>query len=709
MTELREADLRFSVDEANQFLNQVQGLRLSNEDVQALKDRTEGWIAGLHLASITLKGKDNPAEYIRGFAGSHEYIADYLTEEVINQQAEHIQDFLLKTSLLDRFCSSLCENITGDVNSYQILKQLREDNLFLVSLDDTGQWFRYHRLFVDLLGGRLLESQPEMVPHLYLKASVWFEGNDYLDEAVDYAIRGSHFERAANLIEEGAEPTLMRSEIATFIRWVEKLPEELIIEKEVLCIYYAWALLVRGEGYQTAEYYLDQFEPGDGRVSGQLKAVKSILFFSRRQIPEATKLARQALDQLPDDEHFFRQIAAWNLSALLFISGDQKGGAKMLEEVARVSLASSNLLVAIVALCRLGSYQMLQGNLNLATRLFEQALSIRPGNQTQPLPAACEALLGLGKVAWERYELDIASKYLLDGIELSKRWREMTDIDSYVTLAHIRQSQGDVAVAVQLIEKAKKHAEHTLATDTDDQYVDSQGALLLLHQGDIQAVERWAVARGLERYLVELDLDGEEHLGAGVILRYELIIFTRLLLAKGRFEEALGLLKKLLPSVERLGHQSKIFEVRTLIAIGLQAVGDIEGAMSAINGVLTAAEREGFKRVFMDEGALVSSLIEESVSQGFDSLLAKDVLASMKGKRVELGPLEMAGDLVEPLSDREMQVLRMLESRLSTPEIAGHLHIAVSTLRTHIKNIYSKLGVHSRFEAVSKARDLNLI
>jgi LuxR family maltose regulon positive regulatory protein len=233
--------------------------------------------------------------------------------------------------------------------------------------------------------------------------------------------------------------------------------------------------------------------------------------------------------------------------------------------------------------------------------------------------------------------------------------------------------------------------------------------MLSLRQGDVQAVERWAAGRDLENYLKETDIEDVQNLGSAVILSYELIIFARLLIAKERFGEALSLLKKLLPSLEKLDHQSKIYEIRILTAIALQASGDVGGALSAINNVLTAAESEGFKRVFMDEGTLVCDLIEESVSRGYDSKFARDVLTSLKGKRVELQPIAMAANLVEPLSDREIQVLRMLESELSIPEIASHLHVAVSTLRTHIRNIYSKLDVHSRFEAVSKARDLNLI
>ena len=708
MTEIRESDLRFSVEEGEYFLNHIQGLKLSPENIEVLVSRTDGWVAALQMVSIALKDRQEHTEYIQAVSGSQDYIADFLSSEVINQQPEDITDFLLKTSFLDRLSGPLCDAITGGENGQQILRRLRDENLFLTSLDDKSHWFRYHRLFADLLQQRLLETIPDDVPALYQKASQWFEKNGFYTEAIDYAFRGHHIERAANLIEKHAEQTIMRSEIATFIRWVKKLPDEVICEKGSLCIYYAWALLVSAEEHHNAEMYLNQVTPSNEQVSGRLSAVKSILLVFQRKITEAIELARHSLEQLPEDDLFFRQIAAWNLSALLFIRGDSEGGAKMLEEVARVSLASNNLLVAIVALCRLGSYQMQQGNLNKAKELFEQALHIRPDDQTQPLPATCEAMLGLGKVSWERFELETASTYLLSGIELSKRWREITDIDSYVILANIKQSLGDEYGALHMIKKAQRLAIHTVTTDTDNKYVDSQEAFLFLRQGNLQAVERWVTARGLEEILLEKDLVETGNLGGDVLLRYELIVYARYLIAKKRFDEALNLLKKLLPSMKRLGHQSKIFEIQILISIGLQAQGKIDEAVSSINSVLASAEQEEFRRIFLDEGVLLSDLINESISRGFESQFAKQLLDSFTGKR-EGSQLEKGIDLIEPLSEREIEVLRLLKSELSAPEIADRLHITVSTVRTHIKNIYSKLGVHSRFEAVSKARGLYLI
>ncbi len=708
MVEIRESDLRFSVQEGGQFLNWTQGLELSSKDIEVLVERTDGWAAALQMVAITLRDRRNISAYIQTVSGKQDFIADYLHSEVMDQQSEDITAFLLKTSILDRLSGPLCDAITGGENSGEILRRLRDENLFLTSLDDESTWFRYHRLFADLLGQQLLETYPDEVPLLYLKASRWFEGNGYYPQAIEYALRGGHSRRAADLIAQHAEETLKRSEIATFIHWVKRLLDEAILENDSLCIYYAWALLASGEEGHLAEKYLNQIVPKDDRTSGRVEAVRSMWLLFNRQTTEAIKLARQSIEKLPEDDLFFRQIAAWNLSALLFIRGESEEGASMLEEVARVSLASNNLLATIIALCRLGAYQMQQGNLKRAQDYFERALHTKPAGQATPLPAACEALLGLGKVSWERYELEAARAYLHEGIELSKRWREISDLDSYATLALVNLSTGDEAGALEMIERAKKLANKTVTTDTDNRYVGSQKALLFLRRGNLDAVENWASERDLAKFLLEVKLVETGNLGVDVILRYELIVYARYLIVKKRYEEALNLLEKILPLLKRLGHQLKIYEIQVLSSIGLYRKGEIEKAISGINPVLTAAEREGFRRVFLDEGELVYDLLNECMARGSVSPFARGLVNTLKSKR-EGRQLPRVSDLPEPLSEREIEVLRLLNSDLSPQEIAEYLHIALSTLRTHIRNIYGKLGVHSRFEAVSKGKDLDQI
>jgi LuxR family maltose regulon positive regulatory protein len=709
LTEIRAAQLGFSVEDGERLLNQIQALDLPKESIQTLIGRTDGWIAALQMVSIAIQGKSDISDYIQGVTGNQDYIADFLTTEVIQQQPADIQDFLLKTSLLDRLSGPLCNALTGRSDSQTILKGLRRENLFILPLDDQSEWFRYHHLFADLLRQRLSQNNAELIPALHLKASEWFESQILIIEAVDYAFRGQHIDRAAAIIEQNAAATLASSEIKSFIDWVEKLPESIILEKESLCIDYAWALLVSRDESDTAEKLIVQVDLKNDQLRGRLNVVKSMLAISQRKILESVELAQQAFDQIPESDQFYRQIAAWNLSAMLFISGDHPGGINMLKEVARLSLINQNLLVAIIALTRLGSIYMQEGDLEQAEGYFKQAIGIKSENQTRSLPASCEAILGLGKLAWERYELETAQRYITEGLELSKRWRAVADISSYVALTHLHQSLGDDESASQNIQIARDIAVQTTSMDTDDHFVASQTAHLSIRQGDLKAVEMWAAERGLQAAAKTKDFNETQISGTEIVLFYELIVFARYLLANKRDSEALTLLDKLLPALKKLGHRVKELEIQILQTLGLGSQGKIDQALDILGKLLNDPKSAGFKRVFMDEGPPLVKLIKIALDQGLESKLGQEII-DFRADQTERS--SQSKDLLgrtDPLSKRELEVLQRLLSELTVPEIAEELHIAVSTLRTHIKNIYSKLAVHSRFEATTKARDLDLI
>ena len=703
---IRAADLRFSVSEGEILLNQIQGQKLSADSIETLVNRADGWVTALQMVSIALKDNPDPSGYIRDLSGNQSYIADYLTDEVINQQPDEIKDFLIKTSILNRLSGSLCHAVTGQTNSQLILKQLRDSNLFLSSLDDENSWFRYHRLFASLLHQRLLETQPDMIPALYLKASQWFDTNGYPAEAIDYAFRGHHVERAIDLIELHARAMIMRSEISTFILWVEKLPEDLVHEKPSLSILYALAVLVKSGEKQIAHSFIDPITPENDHNTGQLNTVKAMIAVFDGQISNGIELARQAMKQLPSEDLFFRTIAAWNLSGALAMSGNPEEGLKVLKEVIDTSLASHNYLVAIIAQCRLAAAQVQKGNLKYAKEILEQSIDIATKDQKHPLPAAAEAMMGLGNIYREWYQFERARKYLLESISLSKRWREFTIIDSYVSLAHIRQSKGDVEGANQMMADALKIAVQYSATEKDDRYVASQQAHLRVRQGDLKAAWRWATGLGLKDYLGANILDLTGRLGEDIILRYELIVFTRVLIAEKQWGKALSLLNLLLPSLEEIGFLSKIIEMHILIALGMVGQGDVKRAISSLLTAINLAEPEGFTRLFLDEGPVMIRLLQE-YQAGNDKSEFVDVLLNTSTQITEKP--EIPTKSLDPLSEREIEILRLLTTDLSAPEIAEHLHIAVSTIRTHTKNIYSKLGVHSRFEAISKAKDRNLL
>ncbi len=706
MTEIRSIDLRFSVEEGGTLLNKIGGLKLTGDEIASLINQTDGWVTALQLISLALTTNSDTGVYIEDFSGSQTYIAEYLTDEVIQQQPTHIQEFLLKTSILDRLSAPLCDAVTDRENSQQLLEQLRKENLFLSTLDDENQWFRYHSLFANLLQQRLAIAQPDSLPSLYLNASRWFESNGYPNEAIEYALRGEHYQQAANLIDRCAEPTIIRSEIKTFIRWTAKLPENVVGQKPVLCILYAWAVLVTGGQTHVARNYLAKITPKDKYTAGKLKTVKALSEVFEGNFLEAIELCREALFLLPADDHFFRTIAAWNLSGALAVKGEVEAGMNILQQVVDASIAGHNYLVSIIALCRQGMFHAQMGNLQHAKELFEQAIAIATTDQEQPLPAVSEAYMGVGKVYWEWNQHDNARKYLLESIAHSKWWREFTTIDSYVTLAHIYQNYGDHAGANQMIAAARKLAEQSTATESDDKYVASQQAHLWIRQDNLQSARRWAAGSGLESYKHEEQLGSTGKPGRDVIRLYELIVYARLLIAEKQLTEAIHILNLVLPTLEKFGYAAKIIETNLLIAITKYEMGDTSVAISALKKAISTAQPEGYTRIFLDEGTSLVPLLQELIALDEPANFAESLL-EQSSRSADNPKTDTA--LIEPLSKRELEVLRMLRTELNAPEIADHLHIAVTTMRTHTKNIYSKLGVHSRFEAVAKAEELDLL
>jgi LuxR family maltose regulon positive regulatory protein len=709
LTEFRAADLRFNISEGRQFLNQITELNLDSDDVEKLVSRTDGWIAGLQLASITLKGRQDRSNYIQHFSGSQDFVVDFLTAEVLNQQPKYIQDFLLKTAILKRLTASLCQSLTGRKDSQQILKELRGNNIFLNPLDDENQWFAYHRLFRDLLTQQLLEKHANLIPDLYLNASFWSEKHNFWDEAIDYAIEGQHFDRAADLVESQAQNTLQQSEITNFLGWVDRIPASTINARPDLCIYAAWALLLSNQNTEIAAQYLDQVTTIDTVTQAKLNTVRSIQAAFQRQIPESISFAKDALQQLPKDEYFFRQIGGWNLSGALFLSGDEDEGIKVLEDVARVSIASNNRMVATISLCRLGSIWLQRGDLFLAHDYFQQAMRIASQGLSKPIPAACEAMLGLGKIYWERYQLESAFQMLTDGLDLSKRWRDVVTIDGRITLAHLLLTQGNVGFANKIMSTAKEIISPKIQTETGKNYVDLQEAHLQLRQRNLAFARVWAEKRSLEKFLLMEKLSPSSSKSSDMIRALELGVFARILLAEKEYNQALQLLSILLPEITRLGHKSKIIETNILAAVAHQGLGNQEKAIGSIKSVLDMAAPAEYIRIFIEDGHAVFYLFTQLQTQGPLSHFIQKILGVSANVVSQTNQIEAAVDSFEPLSEREIEVLRLLESELNVPEIAADIHISVSTLRTHIRNIYRKLDTHSRFETISKAKKMNII
>jgi LuxR family maltose regulon positive regulatory protein len=760
MTELREIDLRFTAQEAADFLNRAMGLSLSDQDIAALEARTEGWIAGLQLAAIALRsrfparaplsrqGGEAVARFVRDFSGSHRYVLDYLVQEVLQQQPPELQEFLVQTAVLERLSAPLCNAVTGRDDSEALLSQLEQANLFLIPLDDVRAWYRYHHLFAEFLGQYLRRTYPGLVSTLHRRASEWYEheaaspgGNGLAAAAVDHtmvvaaidhalaaaasdhtlaAATSDHtlaagaFDQAARLIEGNAEAALMRSEIATFLDWVEALPDDLVRARPSLCLFHAWAMLLTGRPADAVHARLDSADQGPGSTADKAAILRGFIAAFQGQVSHVYQRSDQVLDQLSEDDAFSRSIAAWNLGFSHLWHGDFAAASRALEQAIRMGRSTGNVMIAVVAACHLAEIRMMQGHLAEARALYEQAQGWAIDEEGRRLPIAGMALIGLGELLREADDLGAASRYLCEGIELTKQWGEIGTLDGYISLARIRQAQGDVRGAEEALRQARELAARFDLTEIDDRFVQMHQVRLWIVRGGsdgdrLELAEQWAEARGLRADVTATDLE-EQEFSLYYLDEMEYLTFVRWLCARDRCKEALAVLAQLQPAAERQGRTGALIEIEILRAVALQASGELSRAMVALEQALALAGPEGYIHIFADEGEQVARLLRKAAAQGIAPEYVGRLLAACKATPdPKEGESATPAPLVEPLGERELEILRLIAAGLSNREIAQELVVAVSTVKWHINNAYGKLGVHSRTQAVARARDLDLV
>lgn len=711
LVELRGEDLRFTSDEATMFLNQAMGLNLAPDNIATLETRTEGWIAGLQLAALSIRSKvtEQVSDFIAAFSGSHQHVIDYLAEEVIAQQPAEVYDFLCHTAILNRLNASVCNAVTGRQDSKAILEQLAHANLFLISLDDRRQWYRYHRLFADFLRSRIQQQMPEQIPKLYGRASEWYEQQGILSAAIDYAISGSNYERAAKLIETAADATLMRGETTTLRGWIEMLPDKIVRARSLLCIYHALVLIFGGSPLETATSRLqDAIEANAaGPASGEVLAFKAWLAAVQGDTSRATSLSQQALKHLPENTLFLRSLVSASVGLTYMINGNVKPAFRAFSEVVGIGQKTGNVLLTVIALRRLADIRLIQGQLNQSKSYYEQSLALALDGRGQPRPMAGLALMGLGWLQLEWNNLDGAIKYLAQGVELTEKWSDVSGVQGYIGLAQAKQAQGDIAGANQAIQAAHQLALKSDMTETDDILAGAAQARLWVAQSKddpacLDAALRWVEERGLS----VSEVQKTETSPLSLLRVYEYLPLARIYMAQKEFDKALTLLTLLLPLVERAGWMWFGLEILILQAIACQQQRDTAQALAALEQALTIAEPEGFVRLFIDNDPPLGQLLRQAAAQGVAVDYVGKLLAAFD---TPPSSLAAANALVEPLSDREVEVLRLVAAGLSNKAIAETLIITVGTVKKHLKNIYEKLNVHSRTAAVAQARDLDIL
>ena len=697
LTELRANDLRFTPAEAATFLNQVMGLNLSAEEIAALENRTEGWIAGLQLAALSMRGHQDTADFIESFTGSHHFVLDYLVEEVLLQQSESVQRFLLYTAILDRLCGPLCDALLCDptASGQDTLTYLERANLFLVPLDNERRWYRYHHLFADLLRQRLpqhaassTEDEERIVAELHSRASIWFEDNGLEVEAFQHAAAANDIDRAARLIEGAGMPLHFRGVVAPVLNWLASLPTTVLDARPSLWVTYASTLAMAGqpissveEKLYAAEAVLQDTEPDDKTrdLIGHIAAIRAMLAIPQNEVETIIAQSRRALKFLHPNNVPVRTTAHWTLGFAYQLQGNRAEAGQAYTEVISIGQASGNTMTTIAAIICLGQVQEAENQLYPAAESYHRVLELIGD---PPLPTAYIAHLGLVQIYYEWNDLDVAQKHGQQSLQLGQQLQTVdAPASCRLLLARLKLAQGDLAGAATLLAEAEQFVhQHNFIHLMPD--IAAQQVITLLYQGDLAAAA----------HLAE---------------KYELPISrARVYLAQGDTSAALAVLEPYRQQVEAKDWADERLKVLVLQAVAHQAHGDREQAIQALSDALALAEPGGFIRVFVDEGQLMRALLREAAKQGVAPNYVRQLLAAFE--TVE-GKTPVTQPLIEPLSERELDVLRLLKTELNGPEIARELLVSLNTMRTHTKNIYSKLGVNNRRAAVRRAEELDLL
>ncbi|MCB0012079.1 MAG: NACHT domain-containing protein [Anaerolineales bacterium] len=741
LTEIRAADLRFTEAEAAAFLNDAMSLDLAPADVAALEARTEGWIAGLQLAALALQGQASPSgpeersQFIQSLAGDNRYIVDYLVAEVLQHQPEPIRRFLLETSILNRLSGPLCDALTGQANGSDLLETLERTNLFVISLDDKRHWYRYHHLFADVLQAHLRREQPDTVPGLHRRASIWYEQNKAQPDAVRHALLAQDFARAADLIELTWPPIFNGIRPALWLNWINALPDEIIQIRPVLSAGLAWILLDIGEP-EAAEARLRAVEKwlnhaptaatpapltGSGAAESRPMVVANQRAFqslpamtasaraywalSLGDIPAAVQHARRALELFPEDDHYQRGIAAQFLGLAYWTGGVLEPAFQaMVDSVAQVRLAG-NSYFQIVGLVFQAYIRMAQGRLQEAAVLYEQLLQLVAAEQEPVLRGAADLYIGLGELYNEWGDLETAVDYLLLGKKLNEqavlpgsmsRW--------HIAMARIKMSEGDLVAAQDLLRQVDK--------------LYKRDPFPTVHLAAALQAQIWAAQGQLAPALdwvrqYELTVDGE----LSYLREFEQLTLARILIAQYRLERqgdtiarAIHLLDRLWQAAEAGGWGRSQLQILILQALAQQERGEMAKALALIQQALRLAEPEGYMRVFIEEGQPMRELLAACLTQG-----AAPAYVTRLMQAIDPAPNEAAAPpdpnqlLIEPLSDRELEVLALIGNGLTNQAIADELVIALSTVKKHVNNIFGKLNVSSRTQAVSRAQELGIL
>lgn len=725
LTEIRAADLRFTLEESDVFFNSVMGLPVLPQSVRELENKTEGWIAALQLAALLMRSYSDTEKFIKAFNGSQRFLLDYLAEEVLERQPEAIQTFLLQTSIVDRLNASLAEELTGCTDGHSMLRQLEQANLFLIALDEEHGWYRYHHLFQHYLRNRLEHTQAEHVPLLHRWAARWYQAHQMAVPAIEHALAAQDFGYAAELVDHTIQSMYERRELKTLLRWLQALPDEFIYQRPHMSCNFAWVLILLNQPEAAVPYIeaeargLEQIEtrqalPPDlvQALRGEIAAVWAFIQRTRGNYTESIELGQQALGLILKPQAFLRCSIMVNQAGCYSALEDWVAAEQHAVEVEALSWKCGSSYFRLLGIASQARIQAQQGRLQPALASYRRALQM---TELDFLPLMSQARSELGSLQRELNELDEAAQNLSRAIEQLESGDDSSWIGAYVDLLRVRLAQDRLDEAETLLEKLEQTACKDVQTKL--RLVGQAKIWLGLTKGDLANLEN-LVAVG------RLDTPGV----ARSELEHEQLLVARLRLAQNMPAEALKLAAEVVQSAQESGRTGPVIESLALQAAALYMQNQRGPAANLLLQALQLAEPQGFVRVFTDAATPVTRLLYEErdwlITSGIAAAYLSKLLAASnieavtipKSLEIPLSPPLVAlpskpatSKLVEPLTEREQAVLQLLvTTSLNTTEMADQLSVAVSTVRTHIKNIYSKLEVQNRFGAIQRSQELGL-
>jgi LuxR family maltose regulon positive regulatory protein len=725
-----ERELRFSPAEAAEFFDKTMGLNLTTGEVDALERRTEGWVAGLQLAALSMQDLPETRDFVASFAGDDRYISDYLIGEVFERQPALVQEFLLKTAILERFSPALCDVLLGVevpgqrigdpgqmTSSKAIIEHLDQSNLFIVSLDNKREWYRYHHLFADFLRLRLREQPASEIVELHRRVAAWYARHGFTEEAIQHHLAVGDFAQAADLIERVGLRLIVQGQIRKMLDWLTRLPDDFLSTRPLLCVCQAWIFNITGQAaaseplLKRAEETLKTTEPEQVRhIQGLIDTLRA--YKARRQgnLTRSIQLLRQASDELSPNNLLVRSTVNLNLGFNYLITGQLAQADQALQLARADSQAAEAVYVTLITMALQANSYVAQGKLRRATALYEEAITYGLAhNRDQPFPPAGYAYAGFGQVMYEQNEVEKAEQLLTQAVQLGESMADWSMVRrGLLPLAWLWQMRGDPAEARRLLKQAQEVVQQA-ESDRVEAQIEAQWARLQLKQAASDRSALATAATWAKKYRErQPNTSSYQEAPAQMIL-------AEIELAQEQVDQAILRLNRSAESATAGGQNDNLIKIKTLQTIAYDAKGDHSKALEKLGEALALGEQEGYVRTFVDHGLPLRRLIQEATNSGMASDYINQLLSAFpETAQVEIPsarPDRPLGDglPVEPLTERELSMLRLMAAGLSNREIAGELFLSVNTIKVYASRIYGKLGAHRRGEAVARAQELGLI